>query len=280
VSLGGVLSTPNSLWFDKIIEELKNAKQPDVKPAKVSNVVSIQDHIKRKAGECIGELEGQIDEYITSKFSANVSPYGLMNTLEIKGAHTKFIIDYFKTRRAEYDEVLTTTDPDVKEAYSNFSKIHLKKLVAYCDQVIIDGMRLAGDSVKSRKPRKRKAKSPDQLVSKINYAKDFAELKLVSVDPKTIVGASQLWVYNTKTRKLGCYNAEDAAGLSIKGSTIQNFAESKSIQKTLRKPAVTLPEVLKGGKVALRNVLTEIRAAEGVLTGRINNDTILLRTIK
>lgn len=280
VSLGGVLNTPNKLWFDKTIEELRNAEQPDVKPAKVANVVSIQDHIKRKAGECIGELEGQIDELITTKFSADVSPYGLMNTLEIKGAHTKFIIEHFKTRRAEYDEVLTTTDSDVKEAYSNFTKVQLKKLVAYCDQVIIDGMRLAGDSVKSRKPRKRKAKSPEQLVSKINYAKDFAELKLVSVDPKTIVGANQLWVYNTKTRKLGCYNAEDAAGLSIKGSTLQNFAESKSIQKTLRKPAVTLPEVLKGGKVALRNVLTEIRAAEGVLTGRINNDTILLRTIK
>jgi hypothetical protein len=280
VSLGAVLTDRNVEWFDKTVDELKNAKAPVVKEAKVANVVSIQDHIKRKAGECIGELEGQIDELITTKFSADVSPYGLMNTLEIKGAHAKFVIDHFKTRRAEYDEVLTTTDPDVKEAYSNFTKVQLKKLVAYCDQVIIDGMRLAGDSVKSRKPRKRKAKSPDQLVTKLNYAKDFAELKLVSVDPKTIVGANQLWVYNTKTRKLGCYNAEDAAGLSIKGSTLQNFAESKSIQKTLRKPAVTLPEVLKGGKVALRNVLTEIRAAEGALTGRINNDTILLRTLK
>jgi hypothetical protein len=280
VSLGAVLTDRNVEWFDKTVDELKNAKAPVVKEAKVANVVSIQDHIKRKAGECIGELEGQIDELITTKFSADVSPYGLMNTLEIKGAHAKFVIDHFKTRRAEYDEVLTTTDPDVKEAYSNFTKVQLKKLVAYCDQVIVDGMRLAGDAVKSRKPRKRKAKSPDQLVSKMNYAKDFAELKLVSVDPKTIVGANQLWVYNTKTRKLGCYNAEDAAGLSIKGSTIQNFSESKSTQKKLRKPEVTLPEVLKGGKVALRNVLNDIRAVESFLTGRINVDTILLRTIK
>jgi hypothetical protein len=280
VSLGAVLTDRNVEWFDKTVEELKNAKQPVAKVTKVANVVSIQDHIKRKAGECIGELEGQIDELITTKFAADVSPYGLMNTLEIKGAHAKFVIDHFKTRRAEYDEVLTTTDSDIKEAYSNFTKVQLKKLVAYCDQVIVDGMRLAGDAVKSRKPRKRKAKSPDQLVSKINYAKDFAELKLVSVDPKTIVGANQLWVYNTKTRKLGCYNAEDAAGLSIKGSTIQNFSESKSVQKKLRKPEVTLPEVLKGGKVALRNVLTDIRAVESALTGRINVDTILLRTIK
>ena len=52
------------------------------------------------------------------------------------------------------------------------------------------------------------------------------------------------------------------------------------MQKTLRKPAVTLPEVLKGGKVVLRNILTDIRAVESALTGRINNDTILLRSVK
>ena len=105
-------------------------------------------------------------------------------------------------------------------------------------------------------------------------------MKLVSVDPKTIIGASSLWVYNTKTRKLGVYHALDAAGLNIKGSTIQNFAESKSVCKTLRKPEVTLPELLKAGKVALRNILTDIRAAEKALTGRINADTILLRVTK
>jgi hypothetical protein len=280
VSTGAILESKNRTWFESIIEEVKNAKQPATKIAKVANVISIQDHIKRKAGDCIGELEGQIDELITTKFSADVSPYGLMNTLEIKGAHTKFIIDYFKTRRAEYDEVLTTADPDVKEAYSNFTKVQLKKLIAYCDQVILDSMKLAGDAVKSRKPRKRKTKSAEQLAAKMNYAKDFAELKLVSIDPKTIIGANQLWVYNTKTRKLGVYIALDAAGLSIKGSTIQNFAESKSICKTIRVPTTRMNEVLNAGKVALRNILIDIRAAEGRLTGRINSDTILLRTIK
>lgn len=278
VSLGGVLSDSNATWFDETIQKLQK-ETPVVKKA-TAVVVSIQDHIKRKASECIGELEGQIDELITSEFKANVSPYATMTGMDVKNVHTKFVIDHFKTRRVEYDNVLTTTDADVKEAYSNFTKVQLKKLIAYCDQVIVDGMKLAGEVVKTRKPRKRKAKSADQLITKLNYAKDFAELKLVSIDPKTIIGASSLWVYNTKTRKLGVYTALDAAGLSIKGSTIQNFAESKSTQKTLRKPDVTIPEVLKGGKVALRNVLNDIRAAEKVLTGRINADTILLRTIK
>jgi len=280
VSLGGVLNDSNTKWFNETIDKLKQTENVVKQTVTTAGVVSIQDHIKRKASECIGELEGQIDEMIISEFKANVSPYATMTGMDVKNAHTKFIIEHFKTRRVEYDNVLTTDDSDIKEAYSNFTKTQLKKLIAYCDQVIVDGMKLAGEAIKTRKPRKRKAKSADQLISKLNYAKDFAELKLTSVDPKTIIGASQLWVYNVKTRKMGVYQAADVSGLNIKGSTIQNFAESKSVCKTLRKPAETVPEIMKAGKVALRHILVQIRAAEKVLTGRINADTILLRTVK
>jgi hypothetical protein len=132
----------------------------------------------------------------------------------------------------------------------------------------------------NRKPRKRKQKSPDQLVSKMKYLDKFEELKLESIQPKDIIGSLQLWVYNTKTRKLGCYVADDAGGLSVKGSSLLNFTESKSVNKKLRKPEATLPEILKGGKVYLRNALDNIKAVATPLTGRINSDTILLRIVK
>jgi hypothetical protein len=280
VSLGGILNDSNAKWFNETIDKLKQSTSVVKQTTTTSSVVSIQDHIKRKASECIGELEGQIDDLIISEFKANVSPYATMTGMDVKNAHTKFIIEHFKTRRVEYDNVLTTDDSDIKEAYSNFTKSQLKKLISYCDQVIVDGMKLAGEAIKTRKPRKRKTKSADQLIAKLNYAKDFADLKITSVDPKTIIGATSLWVYNIKTRKLGVYHALDASGLNIKGSTIQNYAESKSVSKTLRKPEVTVHEVLKAGKVALRNVLNDIRAAEKPLTGRINTDTILLRVSK
>jgi hypothetical protein len=89
-----------------------------------------------------------------------------------------------------------------------------------------------------------------------------------------------MWVYNTKNKKLGVYNAEDAGGFSVKGTTITGYSEDKSTQKTLRKPAEVLPEVLKGGKVFLRSVLTNIRAVESKLNGRLNKDIILLKVVK
>lgn len=283
VSNGGILNEKNQAWFNDEIEKVKvsltkaQAKAQE-EPVVKTNVVSIQDHIKRKAKECIAELEFQIDNIILQ--DTVTAPYSVLTAEETKGPHTKFIIEHFKLRRAEYDEVLHTSDSDLKEGYSNLSKTDLKKLVAYCDSVIVDAAKIAGESLQTRKPRKRKTKTAEQLISKLIYCKEFADLKLQSVDPKLIIGATQLWVYNTKTRKLGCYVAEDASGFIIKGTTLQGYSESKSVQKKLRKPEVTIPEILKGGKVYLRNALAEIKAVESPLTGRLNSDTILVKVTK
>lgn len=281
VSNGGILNTKDQIWFEKKIEEIKSLcvqKQTAVVAPK-TNVISIQDRIAEKVSELAGEIEGSIDDYILSDFATMPSPYAIMQN-KAKGIHASRIIDIFKTHRAEFDEALTTKDEQLKEGYSNFSKSEIKKLIAYCDLIITDAMKISGESLQTRKPRKRKAKSPEQLVAKIKHMEKFDELKLTSIAPKDIIGAMALWVYNVKTRKMGCYHAADAGGLSMKGSTLLNFNETKSVQKKLRKPEQMLLEVLNGGKVFLRNAIENIRAVESVMTGRLNADTILLKVTK
>ena len=281
VSNGGILNTKEQIWFDKKIEEIKSSIQQKQTVSAVvkTNVISIQDRIADKVSELAGEIEGSIDDYILSDFTTMPSPYAVMQN-KAKGIHASKLIDIFKKHRAEFDEALTTKDEQLKEGYSNFSKSEIKKLIAYCDLIITDAMKISGESIQTRKPRKRKVKSPEQLVAKIKYMEKFDDLKLKSVAPKDIIGAMTLWVYNVKTRKMGCYHASDAGGLSMKGSTLLNFNETKSVQKKLRKPEVMLPDVLNGGKVFLRNVIENIRAVESVMTGRLNADTILLKVTK
>jgi len=283
LSNGGSLSKKDQDWFDSEIEDVKNklsSKVVDIEKPTKTNVPNIQDRIKEKASECVGELEGLMDVLIDSRFNESVSPYGVMHSLEIKGVHTKYIVEWFKKVRNEFDSVANTNDSDLKEGYSNFKKTELKKLVAYCDQVILDANKISGEAVKSRKPRKRKVKTAEQLTAKVKICREFKELNLTSVDIKSIIGSMQLWVYNTKTRKLGVYHASDAGGLTIKGSSIQNYSEEKSIHKTLRKPEITLPEILKGGKVYLRNAIDGIKAVASPMSGRLNQDVVLLRVIK
>lgn len=285
ISNGGILLEDTKKQFDDQVEKIKLELKTPVKKEIVedkpkTNVVNIQERIREKAFECIGELEGQIDELILSSFKSNVSPYSLFHSMNIKEAQTKYITEWAKQKRSEFDNVLSSDDEFIQESYSNFSKVQLKKLVSYFDQVILDCQKISGESVKSRKPRKRKTKTPEQLVAKMLYLQEFDELKLKSISPVDIVGALQLWVYNVKTRKIGVYHADDAGGLTVKGSSILNYTTSKSVQKKLRKPEVSIPEVLSGGKVFLRNFIESIRAVEGNLNGRINKDTILLKVVK
>jgi hypothetical protein len=277
---GLILNAKNQVWFDERLNVLKSyvPERKQIQIDEPTNVVSIQDRINEKVSEIAGELEGAIDTYISSDFKITPSPYAIMQD-KVKGIHANRLLETFKKRRAQFDEALNTEDEQLIEAWSCYTKSQLKKVVSFCDNIIVDIMKFLETATKSRKPRKRKQKSPEQLVAKMFYQKEYPPAGLKSEDPKKIIGSQQLWVYNTKTKKLGVYVAEDASGLSVKGSTILNFSEAKSITKTLRKPDEVVPKVIKEGKVYLRNVLTDLTTKEATLTGRINTDTILLRIL-
>lgn len=281
ITNGGIVNDKDRAWFEEKLASVVSKTEPDEVSASegTTGKVSIQERIAIKSDSITAELEGMLDDFIASGCTSGYNPRGLMVSLDTKQVNTKRIIEIFKKYRSEFDAVSDTTDEDVKESYSNFSKVQLRKLVAFCDQVIKDASTLAGDSVNNRKPRKVKVKSPEVLVSKLNYVKEFdlEGTKLTSVDPKGLVGASQVFVYNTKTKKLGVYLAEDGSGISVKGSTLTGFSTTKSVAKTLRKPKETIGELLKAGKVALRTTLSKLTTKESVLTGRLNVDTIILK---
>ena len=277
---GAIFNESQEKSFQKFIDYVDSyieVEHEEVRP-KV-NVISIQDRVLEKSREVIGDLEGAFDDYILSKYTKTFSPLAIMDG-KVKAMHSVKVVEFYKKRRQEFSYLLITTEADLLEGYSNFNKVQLKKLIAVCDNIIRDCMKISDEAKVTRKPRKRKAKSPEQLVSKIIYCDEDVTYKLKSVEPKEIIKASQLWIFNTKNRKLGVYHAQDPQGLSVKGSTIINFDEDKSVTKTLRKPDEILPQVMKAGKVALRKVLEDVRSVEICLTGRINKDIILLRVIK
>jgi hypothetical protein len=280
---GAPLTEKNEQWISTFIEKLKTksptTKQVDNVETKV--VVSIQERVLDKTREYMGEIEGAIDDCFNVRdFKQVFDPYDMMRSLDIKGAHTKHIVPVYQKKLNEIEEALTGKDSQLVEAYSFLTKKELKEYASLLKRIIDDCAKIAHTAKLTRAPRKKKAKPVDKIIEKLQYKKIDNEYKTASINPVDIIGASQLWIFNTKTRKLGCYNATDSGGLNVKGTTLTNFNEESSIQKTIRKPEIVLPATLKAGKVALRKVLTDINAVEQALTGRINSDIILLRVIK
>ena len=74
----------------------------------------------------------------------------------VKGKHAKLLVPIFEKRRDEFQEVLDTEDKELKEGYSNFSRVELKKLVSFCNLIIEDAMKLGNEAKAVRKKVKRK----------------------------------------------------------------------------------------------------------------------------
>lgn len=235
--------------------------------------LNIQDHIAAQASLAIGEIEGAIDDFDFSTEKLEC----ILEEFKVKAPQALRIVKFFDKRLKFVEECLVSKDPELKGAYAHLSKKELKDYVVYLNLILTKCKQVKVNAVVSRKPRAKKVKAASVVVSKMKYLKGDNKLKVVSVNPESIVGANQLWVFNVKTRKLGVYNSD--GGLTVKGCTLQNFDESTSVQKTVRKPEVKVPEVVLAGKVALRKLMPDINAVETALTGRINKDTLLLRVV-
>ena len=273
---GAKLEPGQLLWIDKKIQGLLQWSPPKTDDdVEEKPKVNIQDRIKEQSREMIGELEGFVDSYKES-FNA----YEWMNSNGVKSVHAKLISQYFTYRMKEPQVVLNgKADDDLKEAYSHFSKSELKKYVSFLADIVSDAERIINNSKATRKPRAKKAKSADKLISKLQYKKEDTEYKLASINPTEIIGAKQLWVFNTKTRKLGVYHAWTDSGLSVKGTSIYGYTDN-SVSKTLRKPADIFLAVQKATERKYKSVFDSINSTEQALTGRINTDTILLKVFK
>lgn len=278
----------NEEWLPRgkkaLEEKVEKIEQKLAKP-----VISIQERMKEQVSDLCGNIEGFLDEMVDgSKTIKDFDPYKMMMSYqpEIKGPHAKIIKEEFAAQHAEALEVLEWKDEELKEAYSHFDAKMRKAFVQYYETINTACDTIIATKATTRKARKPKARSKEAIVKKLKYAVNFPELGLASLHPTDIVYANEVWIYNTKTRKIGVYRAKNidpknmqrpGTGIMVKGTTLQDYDEDTSIQKTLRKPA----EMIKGfdaGKMKCKKSFEELTTTPTKMNGRFNEHTIILRT--
>ena len=153
--------------------------------------LTIQDHLREKVSECAGELEGMFDDFVAAgaKMTADWKPIAQIRGMNISPNMVGTIADVWKTKLAEFEQVLEGTDADLAEGYSHLNKNQIKQCIKFIEQVIADCGNYVQIKKVERKPRAKKAASPEKLASKFKYLREFAELKLTSVAPAQLVGA-------------------------------------------------------------------------------------------
>ena len=289
-------------WINELAEEgekVVEEKKAEEKAKKNVYVPTIQERIADQAKDACEAIEEWLDGFVSDK--KNFDPKGFnfvkhFANMKISQAHARKIKGYYTSEYEEAQLIQKLPTPgeinrikderekdmaqQLREGYSHLTKKDakayleaLETLMGACDVVI-------ESSKATRKPRVRKAPSKEKLVAKLKYKEKDDKLQIVSVNPLELLEATEVWVYNTKTRKLGKYIADEYQKImNVKGTSIVGFDENKSIQKTLRKPDETLKEFKKAGKVKLRTFMDDIKTTDIKLNGRLNSDTIILKCV-
>jgi len=242
---------------------------------------SIQERVRDAAYGMTEELEDAIENFQKDPENFDPKAFKVLNLLKgkgVKAAHARIIKDFYARDLAELEELASGKgDEQLREGYSHRSKKQVKNFIVFLQEIASACDMLTQEAKVNRAPRAKKAVPAEKIVAKLKYMKTNEPLKLVSVNPTDIIGSKELWVFNTKSRKIGRYVAEEYKELGVKGTTITGFDANLSIQKTVRKPEEKLKEFKAAGKVQLRKFLDDINATDTKMNGRINEETILLK---
>ena len=265
---------------------LEEKPKVDEKP---KSTITIQDRMREKLSECIGDVEVAIDTFVENGYKGTVPAFNFFKESNLHQNQVKEIVSWAQPKLDEMIELQsalgkkkrTDDEEQLVEGYAHLGKQQIKNAITMWTS-IVDAASSYGTVKKTeRAPRKKKPVPPEKIVKNLKFLKKDTATGLESIDPTKLLGASEVWIYNTKTRKIGIYVADEYSKvMTVKGSGLLGFSEKESKQKTLRKPEVQLKEFLTASKPTARKWLDKIKSTEIKLNGRTNEHTILLRAYK
>jgi len=256
----------------------KNDSEQKAKVSKKPNVHTIMTEKVRTSILC--ELEEMLDVWIDPKVKIKKLPVASMLRGEnIPVSFVGPVVQWLERHKNDYTDAYEKRCPDMVEGFSYLSKPQLRNRIKALDEMLNEIVLYKSSKKAARKPRTKKPKSADKQVSRLNYLNESEEYCMQSCDPTRIVGAQKFFMFNTKYRKMTVFTSLGRDGFTVQGSTLKGFDESQSYSLTLRKPKEILPIISAKTERQIDKELSKLTTKRKPANGRINKDTILIRTI-
>jgi len=234
---------------------------------------SIQDRMRERQSEIIGELEELLDQD-----NNELNLYDWLKARQIPATYSPAIAAYYAGPLTELIEAYEGKDQQLKEAYRHMTRKQLADRIKFFHNLISDAEKYAGVAKKIRAPRKPRAVSKEKILKNLKFQKEDNTYKIASLNPEKILGAQELWMFNTKYKIITVFRAIDRGGLQVKGTSIIGYDEATSMSKsTGRKPEIVLDKLQKSGKIVLKKLMEELK--DKPLQNRINENTVLMKVV-
>jgi len=247
--------------------EIKTKKIQYIKPPTVDNKIEM----------IMANIEEATDKLLNT-WECDYSLYNDIKAQEIKSPSVKEIHTRLMPRISQIIELMDG-NTNIKEYYSSYSKAELKKLIDFHRMLDNDCKKALQATKIVRQRKKKQGVNADKVLKSFKYKKEDNSLKTVSVDPAKILTSSTLVVYNTKYKRMTVFVANEDSKLSVKGTSILNYDESKSLSKRVKKPEEAITAILGGTPNSILKTFAKFKSEAKVPTNRINEDTIILRAV-
>lgn len=277
LALGAPVPKEKETKLKKYIVYLITKKSSTSDDSTSTNTPNIQENIRNKASVILAEILNIEEKMISSRFKeSGQEALNILKREETKGVHCKFIKDELGTMIKEIES--SSKDVDLKEAYSVFKKPELKKYLNWLKSLVTECDLKIANMSRTRKPRKKRVRSAEDVAKRAQIQESFSELNLKSMPASSIVGSSSVVLFNTKTKELQLLSSFPGQELTIKGTTIFNFDPSSSTKKKVRKMDVIKTSFSKKITITKVRELIEktLRTKSSVPNGRLNKYTMIL----
>jgi len=291
----GDISPLSEVIKPKIAELIEKGKliveEKKIEEKKKPYVPSIQERLQDAAIDKTEDLDQWIDDWMCDSKANPLKdkiPLKLFKRQQVNLGHLRFVTNWFIGAYEELQE-LNNLPPakqrddmqaQLAEGYETYSKAQIKELTDFYKRLFDAIEIMKAEQKQNRAVRKPKVKSAQELVKKLKFKPSDGTFGIASINPSEIIDATAVVVFNTKNRKIGIYYADDHAQFKVKGTTLQHFSETRSVQKTIRKPDEILPQWKKVTKHKLKAQFGYLKTTETKMNGRFNADTIILKAFK
>lgn len=270
--------------INTFVDDLKRVDKLKTSASDEPKGPSVQDRMRQQVSGVLSEIDVAVDDFLVDNVKVDFDKLrDMIFNPNFKGPHHAIIEKHLKRYISEWQEAVDAMNGTLRNedsgqlaegyAYTGGPKFLNNAIVKF--SALRNALTVEGTKVKMQRIRKKKPVDKKKMVSKMKFLKECKELGLTSVNPADIIGATTLWVYDCKKRKLGMFEGEFSGSLHVKGTTI--LGVKPSFQKTLRKPEQQMAEFVKLRKNQTANFFGAIKAKPQEMTGRTNTDLILVR---
>jgi hypothetical protein len=228
------------------------------------------------------QMRGDIDELIDTVWEKKIAPKDVDLFAEfikwgMKGKQARILLPFYQAQLEELQ--------DDSIGHSKERKILLQFYLLLVDGLKTwtrskdDGEKPTGTGKRGR-PKKVNIKRPVAMTGNLKYKSRDDELRIVSADPKHIIGASMVVLFNAKYNQLFVLRASGPEGLSVKGTTILNVDEASSSAKRAGRHIATIRDMATMSKSAVLKAVSNIDSADIEVRTRCSDEVLIVRVLK